>query len=145
MLDKQEYRHARSCTRLRTRTSHTGTYARTRAHTQTNIIHIVFPLQKLFAKAPQCYVIRTMSCFFFLQETQQIHCAECHISLQLQQWLQRQKRHSLTPTLKHCYSLSSCNILITYAYTNVLYFTLTSLHILNGAHVHKVQTVMSSI
>jgi hypothetical protein len=58
MLDKQGYMHASTCT-------------------HKYVILITFPWQKLFANAPQCYVIRTLSVLFFLRLFC-YHCACCN-------------------------------------------------------------------
>ena len=54
MLDKQGYMHALAC-----RHSRAG-------HTHKYVVFIVFPWQQWFARAPQCYVIRTLSCYLLL-------------------------------------------------------------------------------
>ena len=67
MLDKQDYTHARTCTRPLSRAStHALTHLRARAHihTQTNIILIAFSWQQWFAKGPHCYAIRTLPVLF---------------------------------------------------------------------------------
>ena len=60
MLDKQGYMHARACIHPRAR-AHARRRNRARTRTHTQICNIAFPRQQLFANAPHCYVIRTLS------------------------------------------------------------------------------------
>jgi hypothetical protein len=61
MLDKQDYMHARPCTRLIAQAP-TRTHTCAHTYTETNMLYLLlFHGIDGFVKGPECYVIRTLS------------------------------------------------------------------------------------